>query len=73
MNTIGRATAIDCGMLAEEEAKDGPPKGYMADQAIEAKRLRRLAQCSQKARVDTGTFKPGSLSERVSVLDAMVS
>lgn len=37
----------------------------MADQAVEAKRLRRLAECSYKAKLDTGKFKPGSLSERV--------
>lgn len=52
-------------MLAAEEAKDGPPKGYMAEQAVEARRVRRLSQCSHRARIDTGTFKDGSLSERV--------
>eukprot|EP00903_Cladosiphon_okamuranus_P012305 g11537.t1 len=60
-----RVTAIDCGMLAATEAKEGPPKGYMADEAVQKKEARRLAECSFKTKLETGKFTPGCLSEKV--------
>lgn len=63
--TTNRAVAIDCGMLAAMEAKEGPPKGYMADEAVQKKQTRRLAECSFKTKLETGNFTPGCLSEKV--------
>eukprot|EP00752_Nemacystus_decipiens_P001493 g1467.t1 len=60
-----RATAIDCGMLTAMEAKDGPPKGYMANEAVQKKQAGRLAECSFKTKLETGKFTPGCLSEKV--------
>lgn len=60
-----RATAIDCGMLAALEAREGPPKGYMADEAVQKKQAGRLAECSFKTKLETGKFRPGCLSEKV--------
>lgn len=37
----------------------------MADEAIAAKRARRLAESSVKTRLETGKFDPGFLSEKV--------
>lgn len=63
--TASRAAAIDCGMLAAMEAKEGPPKGYMAEEAVQKKQARRLAECSFKTKLETGKFAPGCLSEKV--------
>lgn len=63
--TTNRAVAIDCGMLAAMEAKEGPPKGYMADEAVQKKQTRRLAECSFKTKLETGKFTSGCLSEKV--------
>lgn len=52
-------------MLAAMEAKEGPPKGYMAEEAVQKKQARRLAECSFKTKLDTGKFSPGCLSEKV--------
>lgn len=60
-----RATAVDCGMLASLEAKEGPPKGYMVEEAVQKKQAIRLAECSFKTQLETGKFKPGCLSEKV--------
>lgn len=60
-----RATAIDCGMLAALDAKEGPPKRYMVEEAVQKKQAHRLAECSFKTRLETGKFKPGCLSEKV--------
>lgn len=61
----GRATAIDCGMLTALEAKEGPPKAYMAEEAVQKKKARRLAECSFKTKLETGKFAPGCLSDKV--------
>lgn len=65
MSVSNRATAIDCGVLAGLEFKDGPPKGYMVKEAVENKKTLRLAESSFKTRLETGKFKAGCLSERV--------
>lgn len=64
-STANRATAIDCGMLAATEAKEGPPKDYMAEEAVQKKQARRLAECSFMTKLETGKFTPGCLSEKV--------
>lgn len=63
--TVSRATAVDCGMLAALEAKEGPPKDYMAEEAVQKKQTRRLAECSFKTKLETGKFRAGCLSEKV--------
>ncbi|CAM9492519.1 unnamed protein product [Scytosiphon promiscuus] len=60
-----RATAIDCSMLGDMEVKEGPPKGYMAKETVQKMRERRIAECSFKTKLETGKFKPASLSEKV--------
>lgn len=62
---MSRATAIDCGMLAALEAKEGPPKSYMAEEAVQKRQARRLAECSFKTKLETSKFTPGCLSEKV--------
>lgn len=52
-------------MLAALEAKEGPPKGYMVEEAVQKKQANRLAECSFKTKLETGKFKPGCLSEKV--------
>lgn len=52
-------------MLTELEASQGPPKDYMAQEAVEAKHARRLAESSFKTKLETGKFKPGCLSQKV--------
>lgn len=52
-------------MLTALESKDGPPKGYMAEEAVQKKQARRLAESSFKTKLETGKFSPGGLSEKV--------
>lgn len=64
-----RAKAIDCGLLAAMEAKEGPPKGYMAEETVQKMQTRRLTECSFKTQLGTGKFKEGCLSEQVNQKD----
>lgn len=60
-----RVTAIDCGMVTGLEVKEGRPKAYMAQEAVQSKQAKRLEASSFKTKLDTGKFKPGCLSEKV--------
>lgn len=37
----------------------------MAEEAVQKKHARRLAECSFKTKLETGKFAPGCLSEKV--------
>ncbi|CAB1114142.1 unnamed protein product [Ectocarpus sp. CCAP 1310/34] len=67
-----RARAIDCGLLAAMEAKEGPPKGYMAEETVQKMQTRRLTECSFKTQLGTGKFKEGCLSEQAEMSTADV-
>eukprot|EP00904_Undaria_pinnatifida_P011854 jgi/Undpi1/779/HiC_scaffold_10.g04243.m1 len=65
-----RMTAVDCGLLAALESKEGPPKGYMVEAAVAKKKADRLAESSFKTTLETGKFKPGCLSEKAKMTAA---